>query len=416
MLEPTQYHKQHLSNGMTVVSETSPYSQSVTISIWVKAGSRHEKPNQLGISHFLEHMVFKGTEKRRVYHIVNGIESVGGYINAMTDKESTCYYTRLPAEFLERGIEILSDLVFHPNFRNEDIEKEKQVVIDELLGVEDNAEDWIGDLFEEQLFSGFELSSPVIGKQECIENFSADDLNNREKIHHDPRHVFIAVSGKFDQQKLISLLEKHISITKKKAELLTTPFRIKKQKSRFLEIEKPINQSHLLIGSFAPKLSEKSGTIAMMLNAILGSGLSSRLNLKIREKHGYCYSIYSFFTSYTDIGLLGISASIENKKVVKLRDLIQKELDLLQTTGPTKREFDQIKQSLKGGLLISSESQSARNLNLSRSEMVYGRYKSVDEVISEIESVTVSDVENYLKKYPLNKIEAEVLIKGTISN
>lgn len=416
MTENAQYKKTHLSNGITVVSEALPYAHSITISIWVKAGSRHEEPNRQGISHFLEHMVFKGTEKRKIYHIANGIESVGGYINAMTDKENTCYYTRLPSSFAERGIEILADLVFHPSFRPDDIEKEKHVVIDELLGVEDNAEDWIGDLFEEQLFKGHSLGFPVIGKQESIRIFSLKDLQNREKIHHDPNHVLIAVTGKFEHEKLIDLLEKHIRITGKKIQLQDSKFTVRKQNKRELLIERPINQSHLLLGTFAPKLSDRNMNAGLMLNAILGSGMSSRLNLKIREKYGFCYSIYSFLSSYSDTGVLGISAAIDNRKIEKLQGLIMKELDLFQEKGPTKREFDQIKHSLKGGLLIGSESLSNRNISLAKSELIFGRNKTIDEMTKEIDSVQIFDIESYLKKYPMNHIETQVLIKGTLTN
>lgn len=416
MTENAQYRKHKLSNGITVVSESLPYAHSITISIWIKAGSRHEEADQQGISHFLEHMVFKGTEKRKIYHIANGIESVGGYINAMTDKENTCYYTRLPAAFAERGIEILADLVFHPSFRPDDLEKEKQVVIDELLGVEDNAEDWIGDLFEEQLFKGHPLGFPVIGKQDCIRNFSIKQLQNREKIHHDPDHILIAVTGRFEHDKLIDLLEKHIRITSKKMPLTDSKFKPKKLKPRYLTIERPMNQSHLLLGTFAPKLSDKTMNAGLMLNAVLGSGMSSRLNLKIREKYGFCYSIYSFLSSYSDTGVLGISAAIDNKKIEKLQDLIMKELNLFQEKGPTKREFDQIKHSLKGGLLIGSESLSNRNISLAKSELIFGRNKTTEEMTKEIDSVQISDVHYYLEKYPMNHIETQVLIKGTLSN
>ena len=415
MTDYSKYFKHKLSNGIKLISEHLPFSKSVTISFWVKAGSRHEAEDEMGISHFLEHMVFKGTEKRKIYHIANGIESVGGYINAMTDKENTCYYARLPFEYSERGIEILSDLVFNSSFRVSEIEKEKQVVIDELKGVEDNAEDWIGDLFEEQLFYNHPLGFPVIGKEETVNSFSLKHLQKRGSIHQDPSNILIAVTGNFDQEKLISQFEKHLKVKLKKNPILTKKFNAKNKSPKNLELIKPINQSHLMLGTFTPKMSDSKINAGMMINSILGSGMSSRLNLRIREKYGFCYSIYSFLSGYSDTGAFGIAAAIDNKKIEKLETLIMKELNDFQKNGPTKREYDSIKKAMKGGLMIASESMSNRNLSLAKSELIYGKNKTLNDLIKEIESVTLEDIHNYLLEFPINHIQARVLIRGTES-
>lgn len=404
-----------LSNGVKVVSEQLADAKSVIISFWVLSGSRNERQEEQGISHFVEHLVFKGNKRRKLYHIANGIESLGGYINAMTDKESTCYYVRVPAEYLERGIDILSDMVFRPEFKLTEIEKEKQVVLDELSGVEDYAEDWIGDLFEEHLFKGHPLAWPVIGKRETIEAFDLQHLNDRVAIHHHPERILIAITGFFQPEKLNKLLEKYVNFSKLETpSFFHQPFVLNGQvlASEKINLDRPINQSHLMLGTFAPSIKDKSSQVGLLINSILGSGMSSRLNLNIREKFGFCYSIYSGMSSYSDISNFYIYAATDPDKIDKVEGLILKELSRFQQDGPTKREFDQIKKSVRGSILISSESMTSRNMGLSRSEFIYGEIRTIEQQLAEVESLQLSDVFDYLKQWPIDHLHTTIRLNG----
>ncbi|MCK6601100.1 MAG: insulinase family protein [Bacteroidetes bacterium] len=408
----TKHRKFILPNGVPVSAERLEYARSVLISVWVLAGSRHESPNQFGISHLLEHLVFKGTRSRKIYHIANGIESAGGYINAMTDKEATCYYVRIPADHIEKGIDILSDLVLHPVFREDETEKEKQVVLDELSSVEDNIEDWIGDLFEELVFDGSDLAHPVIGTRDTVAGISLQDIESRSKLHHVPEKLLITVTGFFEFHRLEALLDKYFRLehgvrisTGSGAVSFLHPQPV-------IEFTRPVSQSHISIGRQTPSASDDQSTALMLINAVAGGGMSSRLNLRIREKYGFCYSIYSFTSFYSDFGAFGIYAATDPKKFNKMESLIRKELDILQRDGLTSREFTQVKTSLTGNLAITSESMSGRHQMMARSELQYGRNKPLQELISEIELVREEDIQDYFEKYPFNASLSTVRVFG----
>jgi len=407
----TEHRKFILPNGITVSAEKLDYAKSVLISIWVLAGSRHEKPELFGISHLLEHLVFKGTQSRKIYHIANGIESVGGYINAMTDKESTCYYVRIPADQLDRGLDILTDLVFHPVFKATDLEKEKQVVIDELMSVEDNLEDWIGDVFEEQVFAGTDLAHPVIGTRESVQGIQLKDIEERAKFHLDPSKILITVSGQFNFSVLEKKLIKYTTFSSVSTALPGVSIPAADLSGDIL-LKKPVNQSHLVIGRNAAALNDDKSSSLMLINAVLGGGMSSRLNLKIRERYGFCYSIYSFTSFYSDTGAFGIYAATDPGKFGKMESLVKKELDLLQKDSLTPREFRQVKQSLIGSLEITSESLSNRHSMMAKSEVHYGRFKPFSELIKEIADVTSDQVRSYLDEYPLDGNLVKVIIQG----
>lgn len=407
----TEHRKFKLPNGIAVSAEKLDYAKSVLISIWVLAGSRHEQPALFGISHLLEHLVFKGTQSRKIYHIANGIESVGGYINAMTDKESTCYYVRIPADQLDRGLDILTDLVFHPVFKATDLEKEKEVVIDELMSVEDNLEDWIGDVFEEQVFAGTDLAHPVIGTRESVQGIELKDIEDRARFHLDPSKILITVSGQFNFSVLEKKLIKYTAFSPVSSILPGVSIH-GPVVSGDIFLKKPVNQSHLVVGRDAAALNDDKSSALMLINAVLGGGMSSRLNLKIRERYGFCYSIYSFTSFYSDRGAFGIYAATDPVKFGKMESLVKKELDLLQKNSLTPREFRQVKQSLIGSLEITSESLSNRHSMMAKSEIQFGRFKPLPELIKEIEEVTPEQIRSYLNEYPLDGNLQKVVIQG----
>lgn len=410
----TTFHRFRLPNGLQVVAEEIPWAQSVLISIWIKGGSRIEDPRVAGVSHLVEHLVFKGTRSRKIHQIAHGIESVGGYINAVTDKESTCFYARVPSDFQEKAIDILTDLVFFPVIRPSDLDKERQVVLDELMGIEDTPDDFINDWFEEVLFEGTGLAHPVIGTRETVEKIGIGDCHRLIHSHHQPDSVLITVTGKFNRDlldKQLNRFTRDLGAFHQPVDPVVTsgviPAKVSSEPMR-----KPISQSHLMLGRKGVSVDDRASMVQLLVSNCLGGGMSSRLNLRIREKYGFCYHIYSSVNFYSDTSAFSVYAATEPGKTKKLNSLIDQELDRLQTDGISERELGMQKKAMRGNLLINSESLTARHQILSRTELTLGHYQTFEEQVAEIESITVNDIRKWLDEYPLTTGLSRVDIIG----
>lgn len=401
---PTTFHRFRLHNGLQVVAEEIPWAQSVLISIWIKGGSRLEDPRVAGVSHLVEHLVFKGTRSRKIHQIANGIESVGGYINAMTDKESTCFYARVPSDYQARAIDILTDLVFFPVIRQSDLEKERQVVLDELMGIEDTPDDFINDWFEEILFQGTGLAHPVIGTRETVERIDADACQRLIQSHHNPDAVLITITGKFNRKQLENQLNRYTRdvgrLVNETSPVLAVEWRGPQPKTD--PLKKPISQSHLMTGRMGVPVDDRASMVQLLISNCLGGGMSSRLNLRIREKYGFCYNIFSSVNFYSDTSSFSVYAATDPLKMTKLNKLLDHELDQLQTDGISKRELELQKKAMRGNLLINSESLTARHQIMSRTELTLGHFQTFEEQVAEIDDISVDDVRNWLDKHPLN--------------
>ena len=380
-----------LDSGVRVLSERIPSVRSVAVGAWVDAGSRDERPSENGITHFIEHMVFKGTRRRRGYLINQRMESVGGYLNAFTTKEHTCFYARGLDEHLGRALETTVDLVTQPTFPDREIEKEKDVVVEEIKMYEDAPEDHVFDLYEAAMYPDHPLGRPVIGTPETVRSFSRDDLAGYVGRHYVPDRLVVSVAGHVRHEDVVRRVERLLD------EFERAPNPAERAPAEDYAptqqlTERPIQQAHLVVGTRAFGALDPRRTTLSVLNTILGGGMSSRLNQNIREKYGWCYSVYSFVNVQADSGDLGIYIGTDAGRIDRSRTLIERELTKLAETPVSARMLERAKHQLKGSIVLGLESMSNRMQRLGRVELTYGRIVPVDEVVAEIDAVTSEDV------------------------
>ncbi len=380
-----------LDSGVRVLTETIPSVRSVALGVWVDAGSRDETPAEGGITHFIEHMVFKGTRRRRGHHINQRMESVGGYLNAFTTKEHTCFYARGLDEHLGRGLETVLDLVVQPTLPAREIEKEKDVVIEEIKMYEDAPEDHVFDLYEEAMYPGHPLGRPVIGTPQTVRSFTRDDLARYVGRHFSPDRLVVSVAGHARHEDVVRHVERLLEeLDRAPSPAERTPSTAYASVER--TVERPIQQAHLVVGTRAFGALDERRTTLSVLNTILGGGMSSRLNQNIREKYGWCYSVYSFVNVQVDSGDVGVYIGTDASRLDRSRALIERELRKLAESPVSARMLERAKHQLKGSIVLGLESMSNRMQRLGRVELTYGGVVPVDEVVAEIDAVTVEGV------------------------
>jgi predicted Zn-dependent peptidase len=336
-------------------------------------------------------MLFKGTKKRTAKMIAEEIESYGGYLNAFTSKEHTCYYSKGLSENLGRTYSVLSDLIQNPLFKEIHIRKEAGVVIDELKDLDDNPEELLYDKFEEIIFSGNRLSYPVIGKEQNILKFNSSELFNYHSSNYNTNSLLIVASGNLKYDELIKLTEKYISHRKTRYRRNRDKFSIKKAEDAF--IEKDVQQVHIIIGRATYGYNDKRRILVRFLSALIGEGSSSRLFLAIREKLGITYQINSFLNSYYDTSAFGVYFSTNQNQYEKVIDIIFKEFKKVKEFPVSEKELKKVKEYLKGGIILSLESTTNRMMRIASSILYYDKVISVEEYLSKIEKITVEDVQ-----------------------
>ena len=390
-----------LPGGVKVISESIESVKSITIGAWVKTGSRDELVHQSGITHFLEHMLFKGTEKRTAFDIAQSMESVGGYMNAFTSIEHTCYYIRCLDTDLERAMDVLSDMILHSTFPQEEIEKEKKVVLEEMKMYKDSPEDVIFEEFNARLFSNHPLGRPIIGFEQTVSSFSRPDLQGYINQYYQPDNILIAAAGNLNHDVLLKLADRYFSQTTQHQS--SERFREKIQEgdlSRFQDvITRPIEQTHMLVGKRGLPYEHEDRISLLLVNTLLSGGMSSRLHQNIREKYGYCYSVSSFSQSYIDTGLFGVYIGTDKEYIGHVRELIQKEFDELRGHVVSEKEWVEVKAQLKGKLLLAQESMNNRMTRLAKSELNYGRFITLEELVEEIDEIGREDVRSFSEKF-----------------
>jgi len=392
--------KDHLTNGMPVVMETVKNMRSVVIGIWVKVGSRYELPVKNGISHFLEHMFFKGTKKRSAKDIAIEIDSLGGELNAFTSRETTTFYIKVLDEYLEGGLDLLSDIFLNSTFPEEDIEKEKKIIKEEIKMIEDTPDDYIHDLSNQTIWGNSDLGQPVLGRRETIRSFTKEDLLAHIRKYYGTRDTVAACAGNFDHERLISTLNKHFVHLRKGSEPEKSP--PPEYSSKIEVFNKELSEAHLVLGLKGIPQASKERYILFTLNTIFGAGVSSRLFQEIREKRGLAYSIYSYVSSYLDTGMWGVYAGVSRKKVQEVIELILEQFHSLKDTV-TDRELQRAKNQLKGNIILGLESTSGRMNNIARQEIYYGGYYSPEEVMDEIDSITLQQVKELAERIIMKK-------------
>ncbi len=379
-----------LKNGITVVSEIIPYVESFSLGFWFNAGSMNETPANNGISHFIEHMLFKGTKKRTAGQISEDIESLGGYLNAFTSKEHTCYYGRGLKQHIEETFEVLADMVQNSVFDPKEIEKEAGVVIDELYDIEDSPEELIFDKFETNIFAGTPLHYPIIGTEDNISGFTQDDLFDYVNAHYVFDNLFIVASGAVDHNELVKYTERYF----------TKDLGMKKKKESEMKILTPkdmhfyknIQQMHVILGRPCVGYNDKARTEINLLAGILGEGSSSRLFQSLRENNGITYQVNSFLNSFYDISTVGIYFSTGEKWFDKAIKLANEELENMRNNKVSERELLKTKEYTKGQILLGLESTSNRMMRIAQSMIYFDRVIPVEETIADIEKVTVERI------------------------
>lgn len=383
------FKKYHLDNGIPLVVERIDNVRSVSLGIWIKVGSRYEPREINGISHFLEHMFFKGTRRRSLRDIAVEIDSVGGDLNAFTSREATTFYVKVLDEHIDRGIDLLTDIFLHSTFPADELEKEKRIIKEEIKMVEDTPDDHIHDLFYQTIWGDETVGQSILGRRDTIKSFQRDDLMAHIKKYYGTKDTVIACAGKFEPEKLISALNQTLGGLRRGSEPK------KGKKPLFMPSaavhRKDLSEVHVCIGVEGIALVSPERYALYLLNAILGAGVSSRLFQEIREKRGLAYSIYSFIASYVDTGLWAVYAGTARKRVGEVINLIINEMKGLKDSV-TGTELQRAKDQMKGNLILGLESTNNRMQNIARQEIYFGRYYSPDEIIREIDAVTLDQV------------------------
>ncbi len=391
--EESRYQKTTLSNGLRIITETIPSVRSISVGAWVFTGSRDETPELAGISHFIEHMVFKGTKKRRMHQIANRLESVGGYLNAFTSKEYTCYFARALDEHLDRAVDVVCDLILQPTIPEKELVREKDVVLEEIKMYEDVPEDLIFDRFESVIYKNHNLGRPVIGYPETVRSFTREHLLDYMDARYTPNRTVLSVAGNIDHKKVVRIAEKVFGLSTRTSSD-ASPRVVNGYQARDFSEERVIQQAHLVFGTRGFSIHNENRIALSVLNTILGGGMSSRLNQNIREKYGYCYNIYSFINMHSDTGDFGVYMGTDPSKIDHSQKLIQRELDKLTQEKVSSRKLGQAINQVKGSLMLGLESMSNRMMRIARQELYFQRYFTLDEIIGTVEQVTADDVQN----------------------
>jgi predicted Zn-dependent peptidase len=351
-----------------------------------------------GISHFIEHMVFKGTTNRSVRDIAQSIESVGGYLNAFTGKEHTCYYARVLDEHASLAVDVLADLVLNATIPEKDLEKEKAVVIEELKNAEDDPDDIIHDYFDKALFGRHPLGYPVIGTEPNLHSFTRRDLIEHIRNHYIPKNIVLAAAGNVSHERLVALAEKHFGTVKPRPRArVAGRIKPREYKAERKEYKRPIQQAHICIGTQAWSVKSKERYPILVLNTLLGDGMSSRLFQNIREKYGFAYSVYSSATLMSDAGVFSAYIGTDKLHIDVSTDLILREFGKLCQKRVSIAELNRTKAQLKGSMMLSLESIPHRMMRLGTSELYFQDINSIDAILKQINNVQQDDVQAIAK-------------------
>ncbi|GIM27793.1 peptidase M16 [Clostridium polyendosporum] len=385
------YNLYKLKNGLRVVTEYIEHVNSISVGLFVENGSRNEVVINSGISHFIEHMFFKGTKNRTAKQIAEDIENVGGQINAYTSKESTCYYIKTLNTHVDLCIEVLSDMLFNSNFNEEDIDKEKGVVIEEINMNGDSPEDVLADIHAKAAFGEDSLSYPILGFIDTVKSFNRAMILDYLKKHYTPNNCVLSICGKFDSKQLEDLVEKYFGNWCVGNEI-RTEYTAPILKDNFLFTEKNIEQLHINLGLKGVQLGDEKGYSLILLNNILGGGASSILFQKIREELGLCYSVYSYMLSYKNIGLLNIYVGLSPVYGEKVVEVIKDELDKFIKTGISDDMLSKNKEKIKANYILGLESTSSRMFSNGKSVLFLNRINKPEDIILKIDDINYESI------------------------
>jgi predicted Zn-dependent peptidase len=383
---PPVYNRQVLPNGMVVLTERMPAVKSASIGVWVKVGSRDESPEVAGVSHFIEHMLFKGTERRSAQEIARAIDAVGGTLDAFTSRESTCFYAKVLGEHLPLAVDILADTFLNSRLARDDIDRERQVVLQEIKMVEDTPDDLVHDLFAEAIWGDHPVARPILGQKEIVLRLSQSDVRRHMDRFYRPDRTIIAAAGDVEHDRLVDLVSRAFDGFDGQSIHLDPPAPVSMPAVRVEE--RDTAQLHLCLGMDGLSHAHEDRYAISLLNAMLGGSMSSRLFQEVRENRGLAYSIYSYQASYRDCGLLVVYAGTSPESSSQVVDLIRAECARLRDEPVDPIDLQQAKDQLKGNLLLGLEGTSSRMTRLAKMEIYFQRNHELDEIIAGIEGVS----------------------------
>jgi predicted Zn-dependent peptidase len=385
------YRRSVLPNGIRLITERMPHVRSVAVGVWVETGSRHESESRGGMSHLIEHLVFKGTATRSAEDIARTMDSVGGQMDAFTTKEHTCFYVQVLDEHLPLAVDLLTDILLHPLFNAEELEREKSVVLQEIKMVEDTPDDVIHDIFAEQVWAGHPLGRPILGTREAVAGFGRETIFSHFTEEYVPPRIIIAVAGNLTHDQVLDLFGRGFNgFTRGAVEHRDTRPGLTPSVNI---VHKTLEQVHIVMGFPGLSHAARERYALFLLNDIIGGSMSSRLFQEIRERQGLVYSIHSGAQAFLDTGVLYLQAATEAGNFSKVLKSILKEIRELKKTGITAEELKRAKDHLKGGLMLGLESTSSRMNRLAKQEMHLGSFLTMDAMLAAIDGVRHEEVQ-----------------------
>ena len=378
------YQQITMSNGARLLTEAVPGARSAALGFFVGVGSRHESAKENGAAHFIEHMLFKGTERRTAAQLARDTDAIGGQLNAYTTKEHTCFYARALDSHLDRGLDLLADMLFHSKFDPVDAGLERGVILEEIGMYEDTQEDLVSERLSAAVYKGTPLARPVLGRQSTLAGMDGDWLRAWQKAHYHAGVLVVSLAGSFTRGQVDRLKELLASLPGG-PEPKTRPAAYK---PAVTAKRKAIEQNHLILAFPAPDYLDPRRAQVLLFNSLLGGGCSSRLFQELREERGLCYTVYSYVADHADTGLLGIYAGVSPDQERQALDTARQVVLELAEHGPAQEEVDRVREQAKANLLMGTESVQARMSHMGSSALLYGRVKETQEIIDQYDAVT----------------------------
>lgn len=392
-----QFRKAVLSPGVTLVAECHPYVRSVSVGVWVRVGSVNESPNLNGVSHFIEHLAFKGTKSRTPHQIATVLEGLGGDLNAFTEREVTCFHATVLNEHIDIALDVLSDLVVNPTFPKSELERERKVLLQELSMVEESPEDSIYDSLFRQVWKGESLGQPIIGSRKTIQGLSRSMVEKFFEDHYQPTNIVVAVAGGVEFEPLRERCEHYFRFNRPQQKLNFKRRPVRYHQRHWFQ-KNTSDQLHCLLGFEGVGVRDPKRYAYLLLSFVLGGGMGSRLFQEIREKAALAYSVDCDFLPFAETGIFTIYAGMSSRSLGKSLEIFSNEFEKLRENDLPMEEMDRVKGQLKGMILLSADQMEARQEALARNEILFGRAVPVEEVLASIDSVTQDDLRQAAKE------------------
>ena len=407
------YHKTVLDNGLKVITEEIPHFKSASIGIWVNAGSRDETEKNNGISHFIEHMIFKGTKTRTATEIAELMDGVGGQLNAFTEKEHTCFYARVIDRHTDMAMELLFDMLNNSVFEPVELERERSVILDEIRLYDDSPDDIVFDMFNKLIWDSHPLGRPIAGTKEIIESITREDIFGYIKSRYLGGNIIISATGNIKHDEIVAMCNRYSKgLTASPPELRKAETFVPYQK-RSISRKKDCEQTYVIIGKEGISARDEAKYCLSITDSILGSSMSSRIFQEIREKRGLAYSVGSFAHTLSDTGVFGIFAGTSPSTLDEVVNLSIEITENMRKNGALPEEISRAKEQLKGSLSLALESTSGRMLRLAKSEFYHGRLIPPEEIFEKIDKVTTEDISALCEKL-LNTSDYSKAVLGQI--